>query len=139
VAVLTSKEAAAVRGSLLSQGAKAMMVRSKGVFYLLVMSAVRHIDMKKVKNELRTKSLSLASEQEVNSLTGCLKGGVPPFGSLWGIKTYMDTSLRSEKEIEFNAGLRTKSLHMLQADYEAFEQPILVDITQEIDTSSRND
>ncbi len=53
---------------------------------------------------------------------------VPPFGSLWGLKTYMDVSLRTEKEIDFNCGLRTRSVHMHQADYERIEKPTVVTV-----------
>jgi Ala-tRNA(Pro) deacylase len=78
---------------------------------------------------LNTKSLSFATEVEVKKITGCLPGAVPPFGSLWNIKTYLDRSLQNEKEIDFNAGLRTDSVHMFEADYESIEKPIVVDVT----------
>lgn len=40
----------------------------------------------------------------------------------------MDESLRSEAEIDFNCGLRTRSVHMKQADYEKIEKPIVVKV-----------
>jgi len=126
---LTSQQSAEFRGSRLEQGAKAMLIRSKGTFVLMVMSAAKKLDMKSAKRVLDTKSLSFATESEVLQITKCVTGAVPPFGSLFGIQTYLDTSLRSEKEIDFNAGLRTDSVHMLESDYETIEKPIIVNIT----------
>jgi len=48
---------------------------------------------------------------EVKKITKCLNGAVPPFGSIFGIKTYVDNSLVKQGDyISFNAGLRTKSV-----------------------------
>jgi hypothetical protein len=41
----------------------------------------------------------------------------------------MDPSLREVAEIDFNAGLRTDSVRMLQKDYETLEKPIVEVIT----------
>jgi len=133
VAVSTSQEAANVRGSRLSQGAKAMLVRTKGEFSLVVVSAAKKLDMKALKTELNTKSLSFATVDEVHRLTGCVPGGVPPFGSLFQLPTLMDVSLRSEDEIEFNAGMRTRSVHMRRVDYEAIEKPRVVSVSSAAD------
>ena len=44
-------------------------------------------------------------------LKGCVTGGVPPFGSIFKIPSYVDMSLIEQgNEISFNAGLRTKSV-----------------------------
>lgn len=120
----TSEESAAVRGVPLASGAKAMLVRSSegdGFYALMVMSAPCKLDWKKARKALGVSSLSLASD--VPAVTGCLPGAVPPFGSLWGFKTYVDRSVITQGEvINFNAGLRTFSvLGLAVADYMALE------------------
>lgn len=77
------------------------------------------------------KSTRFASEDEVKRVTGCVPGAVPPFGSLWGLPTYVDGSLRAQGDtINFNSGLRTASVVGLRVDdYVAVEQPVLCDFT----------
>eukprot|EP01116_Phalansterium_solitarium_P010044 TRINITY_DN24435_c0_g1_i1.p2 TRINITY_DN24435_c0_g1~~TRINITY_DN24435_c0_g1_i1.p2 ORF type:complete len:191 (-),score=21.88 TRINITY_DN24435_c0_g1_i1:220-792(-) len=136
-AVRTSQEAADVRGSSIHIGAKALLIRSKkhdeASFVLAVMSASRKFDSKKLRTLLGAKSISFATEQEVKHITGCVPGAVPPFGSVFKLATYMDASLRTVPDVEFNAGHRTRSVHMRQADYEAVERPILCDICCPLD------
>ena len=71
-----------------------------------------------------------AAEDEVLAITGCVPGAVPPFGSLWGLRTYVDGSLRRQGEtINFNAGLRTRSVSMSFADYLEVEKATEADFT----------
>ena len=96
---------------------------------LIVISASAKMDSKAMKKAGGFKSTRFASEAEVLTLTGCVPGAVPPFGSVWGIPTFMDESLREQgKSINFNAGLRTFSVGMGLADYLAVEKPIVCSI-----------
>jgi Ala-tRNA(Pro) deacylase len=126
----TSREAAEIRGSRLEQGAKALVLRSKGEYILFVVSAARDLDSKKLRAELSLKSLSFASADEVEEKFKLLKGSVPPFGSVLGIKTIADNSLKSNEEIVFNAGLRTKSIFISLALYDELEHPCWVDASE---------
>lgn len=138
-AVKTSEEAAQIRGSSLASGAKAIVMSvklksadgEKATFVLFVMSATHKLDSKKARKIVTgCKSMSFATPEQVKTLTGCIPGAVPPFGSLWSIQTYMDTSLRSVGEnIDFNAGLRTDSVRMRQEDYEKVEAPVVAEFT----------
>jgi Ala-tRNA(Pro) deacylase len=131
-AVRTSEEAAAARGSSLSSGAKAMLLSVKPApglasegMVLAVISAAAKIDSKLFRQTCGWKSTRFASEEEVRSLTGCLPGAVPPFGSLWGIPTFMDASVRAQGDIiHFNAGLRTRSIAMKVQEYLQVEAPV---------------
>ena len=80
------------------------MKNKKGV-WLLVVSAARQIDWKLVKKVVG--NVELVAFDEVPSLTGCISGAVPPFGSIFGnqpIPTFMDISLQEQGEtICFNA------------------------------------
>lgn len=129
--VITSEQAAAVRGNDLAMGAKAMIMRSKGKFYQAVISGEKKIDMNKLKGILKTKSLSFASPEEVKHLTGCDVGGVPPFGNLFNIPVYLDKHILQQKIIDFNAGLRTHSIEMPLKDYLAIVNPHQVDFAKE--------
>ena len=127
-AVRTSEEAAEIRGATLASGAKAMLlsVKPSNEFVLAVISAAAKMDSKLIKKVGGFKSSRFASEEEVFDITGCVPGAVPPFGSVWGLKTYMDSSLQDQgSEINFNAGLRTHSMRMSVADYLRVEEPVV--------------
>lgn len=120
--VYTSEQAAKVRGDSLEQGAKAIIMKSKDKYFLIVISAVKKINSKKLKKILKVKSLSFVSSEELSKF-GLETGAVPPFGSVIGLKTYVDKSLLDNKEIAFNAGSRTDSIRMKLDDYLNVEKP----------------
>ena len=95
--VLTSEEAANVRKDTLASGAKAICVKAgkPGRFYLFVMSASEKMENQLIKEIVKEKRLSFATANELQSLTNCVTGAVPPFGSLFGLSTYMDESLQT--------------------------------------------
>ena len=128
----TSEESAKVRGVSLASGAKAMLVKEgKDNFLLCVMAADKKVSWKKVKTVLSTKKINLASEEEVRALTKCIPGAVPPFGSVFGIRTLLDKSLIEQGDtINFNCGLRTHSLCLKTKDYLALEKPTETDIVE---------
>lgn len=127
--VRTSEEAAALRDDYsLQQGAKAIIIRAKipnegKRFVMLVIPADQKFDSAKVKQALGSKDIRFATEDEVIAITkGVKPGGVPPFGSLFGIAVISDHSLYENERIIFNAG-RTISIAMKSADYRDLVKP----------------
>jgi Ala-tRNA(Pro) deacylase len=128
--VYTSEEAAAVRGTDLKTGAKAMVIRSEGRFYLFVICADRKIDFKKVREILNSDSVSFATEDEVMKISGCKIGAIPPFGNLFDVDIYVDKSLLSVENINFNAGRNDTSIFMKRDDFINATKPNIVDFSQ---------
>ena len=144
-ASLTSEDAATTRRELgwenvtLASGAKAMLMsNSKNAdepFVLAVMAANERLDWKKMKRIFpKGKNARMATEEEVWRVTGCKPGAVPPFGSVFAapdggsVPTFVDTSLqRQGPVINFNCGLRTRSIQIAIGDYLAVEKPELCD------------
>lgn len=126
-AVFTSEEAAKVRNTRMSQGAKALVMIGDKKPLMVVLPADRKVDFKNVKKLLKIKNLEMAKPEEVKKLTGVEIGAVPPFGNLVGLPLYVDNSLTQEEEIVFNAGLHTKSIMMQSGDYLTVTKPILGD------------
>jgi Ala-tRNA(Pro) deacylase len=127
--VFTSEQAAAVRGTPLASGAKALIVKAGDNFLLLVLPADRKLDSRKARDALRVKALRFASKEEVLNLTGLQPGSIPPFGSLFGLSTYCDPALGDNASINFNAGDHAISIQMAFDDFIAMEKPQLVSIT----------
>lgn len=122
--VLTSEEAAAVRGTPLTSGAKALVLKAEDRFILAVLPADRKLDSRRLRQQLGVKSLRFASRQELLALTGLTPGAVPPFGSLFGLPTYCDPGLLQQPEINFNIGDNAVSMHLATQDYLRVEHPV---------------
>ena len=121
--VYTSEQAAAVRGTPLSSGAKALVMKAGDRFVMLVLPADRKLDSRKAKTGLAVKALRFASKEEVESLTGLQPGSIPPFGSLFSLPTYCEPALAENPSINFNAGDHAISIQMSYTDYAAVEKP----------------
>lgn len=132
--VRTSEEAAIIRGHTreegMERGAKAMIIRSEGEFYQFVLPGNKKLNFRKIKAILKTQSASLATPEEVEKAIGCTPGAVPPFGNLFGIKTYVDESLLENDEIDFNAGKHTISITMNVKDWMKVVGPEAVSVVQ---------
>ena len=114
---LTSADAARVRNTPIEQGAKAIILRSEGRFLMCVLPGNKKINLKKIKAVLDSKSVSLATPDEVLKTVHCRIGGVPPFGNLFKIHVYIERSLLLSDKISFNAGMLTRSITMKTEDY----------------------
>lgn len=128
-ATITSQDAARIRNVSLHAGAKALVIRGSKTktHHLFVMPADLRLSSGKVTAIIGEK-FSFAPEPE--AVTGCVRGSVPPMGSMIGLKTYCDRRLAENDIIHFNAGSLTDSVTMQYTDYLAIEKPEIVDITE---------
>ena len=67
--------------------------------------------------------MDLATAEEIMKTTNCVIGAVPPFGNIYGIKTYCDISLLENEEINFNAGTLTDSIRMKTKEWQRIVNP----------------
>jgi len=123
--VFTSEEAAAVRGTPLASGAKALICKADDRFVMIVLPADRKLASKSVRKSEGVKSLRFASREEVEQLTSLAPGSIPPFGSLFGLATWCDERLADQPKINFNAGDHAISISIAYSDYLTAEQPKL--------------
>ena len=127
----TSEEVAKLRGTPLETGAKSMIIKIDDGFIDVVIPADKKFHSRPAKKFLKTDCLRFGTKEELFNLTHCIQGSVPPFGSLFGLKTYVDENLINNKNydyISFNAGLRTKSFQIKKSDYLKIENPTLCNI-----------
>lgn len=130
--VRTSQEAADVRGVPLSSGAKAIVAKGNksGEHYLFVMPADLKLWGSRAKKACG-ESVGFASNPV--EVTGCVPGSVPPFGSLFNLKTFVDHRLAENETINFNAGSLTDSVNMPYEAYIEIEQPTILEIAKPIE------
>ena len=127
----TSEEVAKLRGTPLETGAKSMIIKIDDGFIDVVIPADKKFASRPAKKFLKTDCLRFGTKEELFNLTHCIQGSVPPFGSLFGLKTYVDENLINNKNydyISFNAGLRTKSFQIKKSDYLKIENTTLFKI-----------
>jgi len=111
--VHTSEDAARVRGNKPEEGVKALVFKTKeNNFVLACVPGNSKINTKELAKILSTKSVYLASPEEVLEQTGCEIGSVSPLGNLFGLKTFFASSILDNEKVEFNIGLLTKSIRM---------------------------
>ncbi|MBL5899891.1 YbaK/prolyl-tRNA synthetase associated domain-containing protein [Lelliottia amnigena] len=120
-----------IRGTDLGQGAKALVCKVKGhgvnTHVLAILAADQQADLSQLASHFGGSKASLASPAEVDNLTACVFGAIPPF-SFHPQLTLVADPLLFERfdEIAFNAGLLEKSVIMNTADYLRIAQPELV-------------
>lgn len=129
--VYTSEEAARVRGVSPSSGAKALVVKAGDEFRMFVLPGDRKLDRRKIRQNLGYKNVRFATPEEVERITDLRIGSIPPFGSLFGLRTVCDPALGENETINFNAGTHTDSIRMTYRDYVRVEEPELVDFSKE--------
>src|ERR1700722_12669226 len=117
-----SDAVAGVRGTTVSQGAKAIVcaisVAGRHRFVLAVVPGDRRVDIKAVARLVGGKKGSFAQAAQAEELTGCPIGAIPPIAFDSSLKVVVDQQfLERESEIAFNAGHLDRSIVIASADY----------------------
>jgi Ala-tRNA(Pro) deacylase len=117
-ATYTSIESAQARGEPLAHGGKSLLLRVDQVFRLFVFSAALKLDSAAVRRRFGASNARFATAEELLELTGLVPGSVPPFGEpILPFPLYVDTSIKANPRIAFNAGSLTDSIVMDTSDY----------------------
>jgi len=116
-AVRTSEEAAALRGTPLENGAKALILVGKksGNQVMVVIPGDKKIAMTVVSEKVGEK-VEFEKPETILEKYGIMVGGVPPFGNVLGMRLLMDEAVATRPEVTFNAGMQTCSITMKGAD-----------------------
>ena len=120
-----------IRGTALGQGAKALVCKVKGnginQHVLAILAADQQADLAQLAHHIGGLKASLASPAEVDALTACVFGAIPPFSFHPSLRLVADPLLFDRfKEIAFNAGSLEKSVILNTEDYLHIAQPELV-------------
>lgn len=127
----TSESVAQARGTLLGQGAKALVyaVKGNGVKrnVLAVLPADYKANLQIIAASLGATRSNLASPAEVSELTDCVFGSIPPFSFHEKLTLIADPNLFGRyDEIAFNAGLLDRSIILKTLDYERIAKPEII-------------
>ena len=108
--------------------AKTVIVMVEDEMAMVVLPANRLLVLPELRDMLDCSHVRLAAEAEYKDVfPDCEVGAMPPFGNLYGLKTYVTANLADEKEIVFNAGTHTEVVKLAYEDYERLVQPTVLD------------
>lgn len=119
--------------------AKSVLVKSGEAFLLTVLPATSWIDLARLSQILGSEPITLATEDQADLIFGdCQRGALPPFGSLYGLKTFIDLTLVSGLEMVCAGNQRHEGYRLRLKDYVTIERPIQVSFatTQQVEGSA---
>jgi Ala-tRNA(Pro) deacylase len=106
-----------------SRVAKCVLLDAPGGHVLAVLPATHQVDAVLLSRELGG-PVRLADAREVAAVfRDCEWGVVPPFGTLYGLPTLLDSSLDPETLLVFETHTHVDAVRLLCADFERLEQP----------------
>jgi Ala-tRNA(Pro) deacylase len=127
----TSQEVAASAHISGYEIAKTVMVKVDGKLAMAVLPAPLHVDLRHLRELVGADHVELASEGEFKALfPECELGAMPPFGSLYGMETYVAERLTKDEYIAFNAGTHTELYRMRYRDFEQLVAPKVLAFSQ---------
>jgi Ala-tRNA(Pro) deacylase len=97
--------------------AKTVILKIDGVLAMAVVPAPLHVDLSLLRSITGAAAIELATEREFkDAFPDCETGAMPPFGNLYDMPVYVDSSLAEHEEITFTAGTHRELMRMAWAD-----------------------
>ena len=120
----TAQEVASMAHISGKELAKTVMVKIDGELAMAVLPASHHVDLDQLQEAAGAKWVALASEADFQGkFPGCETGAIPPFGNLYGMRTFVAETLREDEEIAFSAGTHSELIRLSYEDFEKLVQP----------------
>jgi Ala-tRNA(Pro) deacylase len=121
----TAQEEAAATHVKGRNWAKTVAVRVEGEPALVVLPATRRVDLERLGEVTGSSGVELIAEDEMEELyPDCELGAMPPFGHLYGQRTFVDETLREDEFIVFHAGDHETAVRIAYGAYEELEDPV---------------
>jgi Cys-tRNA(Pro) deacylase len=100
----TALEAAETLGCDVGAIVKSLIFRTENFFLLCLVAGDKRVSLFKIKKILNIKDASMASAEEVKTVTGFTIGGVAPIGHLNNLDVFIDNSLERFEHLYAAAG-----------------------------------
>ena len=121
----TALETARVANIPAKEMAKVVVFWMDGAMNLVVVPSSGRINFELLKAATKTKEAETADESDIKGrFEDCVVGAMPPFGSLFNMKTFVEGSLLEGKNITFKAGSHTELITMPVSDFLRLEKPL---------------
>ena len=124
----TARETAASTFIPRREFAKTIIVDLDGDTVMVVLPASRHVNLDALVQVTKASQARLATEDEFKTLfPDCEIGAMPPFGSLYQLRVFVDRMVTEVDDVCFNAGTHQQILRMDSNDYLEIEKPVVGD------------
>ena len=111
--------------------AKVIMVKVREKFLMTVLPSTWKVSLNRLREVFGDSQVRLATEEEFKGLfPDCAIGAMPPFGNLYGLEVYVDSSLTADEEIVFQAGTHHDAIKMRYEDFAALVSPTVEEFHQ---------
>jgi Ala-tRNA(Pro) deacylase len=124
---VTAQRLAAAEGISGYDVAKPVLLSIGGQLAMVVIPGAEVVDLERASQALGNNQTRLATEAEfVSVFDDCEPGAEPPFGTLYGVPTFLDEDLRARDRIVCRDGSHERSITLAMADYLRLVQPEIV-------------
>lgn len=104
--------------------AKSVVLQADGQYVLALLPASQFIDMVRARQSLSARELKLVHEETIAELfRDCELGSIPPFGSMYGLRTVVDSTFTGDQNIVFEGNHHDEAIIMSFRDFERIEHP----------------
>jgi Cys-tRNA(Pro)/Cys-tRNA(Cys) deacylase len=115
--VTSFEQAASERGQRVSQVVRSILFRiAEDEFVMVLIAGSSQVSWKIMRKYLGLSRITMATEDEVLSVTGYRVGTVSPFGLPRQLKVLIDPSVMNEEEISIGSGIRNTALILKSAE-----------------------
>ena len=126
--VFTAYDKAQTLGVKLNQIVKALLVKAEKNHHLVLLSADKMLDFKKLSKLLKVKKIEIIGEKGMLKLLKMKKEALHTFGSLQQLPIIVDKGLAKVKEAIFPSTSFVESVKMKVKDYLNLEKPVVGEI-----------
>ena len=126
----TAQEAASSLGCEVGAIVKSLLFKAENAFILNLVAGDRKASIKKIKNILKKKDISMATANDVKKITGYTIGGVSPIGHLKKIDILIDNSLDRFKDLYAAAGHPNCVFKINFVNLQSITNGLIKDITE---------
>ena len=115
---VTAQEQAALTHTPGRSFAKVVVVNERDGFVLAVLPATCVLDLNRLKGLIRHGEIRPATVEEIGRvIPDCVPGAIPPFGSLFGLPTFVDRALAGGRDVTMPAGDLATAIRMRALDF----------------------
>ena len=112
--------------------AKTVIVKIDGILAMAVVPASQHVDLDRLRTLTGAQAVEIASEREFrDAFPDCETGAMPPFGNLYDMPVYADSTLAENEEITFSAGTHRELVRMAWNDMARLVNPQIAGLTHQ--------
>jgi Ala-tRNA(Pro) deacylase len=104
--------------------AKVLIVKERDGYVMAVLPAACVLDLNRLKGLIGHGEARLADMEEIRSvIPDCVPGAIPPFGEMFGLRTFVDRALLNTGEITMPAGDLATAIRMRSSEFRRIADP----------------